>query len=47
MNETNVVQDLDKGDSIFINDGTVKLEGEGKDVAKNELTCEIKTAGKI
>lgn len=42
-----LVQDLDVGDVIFINDGTVKLEVEGKDVAKNELLCEVKTAGKI
>ena len=31
------VQDLDKGDTIFINDGTVKLEVEGKEVANNQL----------
>ncbi|KAL7536132.1 hypothetical protein ACHAXR_006934 [Thalassiosira sp. AJA248-18] len=42
-----LVQDLDAGDIIFINDGTVKLEVVGKDVAKKELLCEVKTAGKI
>jgi pyruvate kinase len=42
-----LVQDLDAGDFIFINDGTVKLEVEAKDTAKNELLCEVKTAGKI
>ena len=40
-------EDLETGDAIFINDGTVKLEVEGKDVAKNELLCDVKTAGKI
>jgi len=42
-----LVQDLDKGDTIFINDGTVKLEVEGKDTENNQLLCEVKTAGKI
>ena len=41
------MQDLDAGDFIFINDGTIKLEVEGKDAAKNELLCEVKTSGKI
>lgn len=42
-----LVQDLDIGDFIFINDGTVKLEVKDKDVDKNELVCEVLTAGKI
>lgn len=42
-----LVQDLDAGDVIFINDGTVKLEVEERDVTSNELICEVKTSGKI
>ncbi len=41
------MQDLNVGDVIFINDGTVKLEVQDKDVAKDDLICQVKTAGKI
>jgi len=39
------LEDLDKGDIIYINDGTVKLAVESKD--DNDLICVCEAAGKI
>lgn len=39
----NIVRDLDKGDTIFVNDGIIKLVVEGKD--QTALHCVVE-AGK-
>jgi len=41
----NIVKDLDKGDTIFINDGIIKLVVEGKN--ESQLNCVVQAAGMI
>eukprot|EP00545_Synedropsis_sp_CCMP1620_P002626 CAMPEP_0119011060 /NCGR_PEP_ID=MMETSP1176-20130426/5424_1 /TAXON_ID=265551 /ORGANISM="Synedropsis recta cf, Strain CCMP1620" /LENGTH=509 /DNA_ID=CAMNT_0006963823 /DNA_START=25 /DNA_END=1554 /DNA_ORIENTATION=+ len=43
----NMLQDLNKDDVIFINDGIIKLVVQDKDETQNDLICECRAAGNI
>jgi pyruvate kinase len=43
----NMMQDLNTGDTIFINDGIIKLVVEKRDVEKKRLNCVVEAGGMI